>query len=178
MTKVPDFTPEKWDKWLKDKNYAEDRVEHLEDELDKALDGELMSAACISVARCKGCWRGLLADVGDESCLCSWWRVSFLLLAAVALCPCPVSRLTKTVDFCPSCFSCVPRCVFCWGWSSTQRPLSSSWKTVAIDVNTTTNTTIVNGVISTTVDTSDLCYTTNSAATEQEKASHIADELR
>lgn len=40
MTKVPDFTPEKWDKWLKDKNYAEDRVEHLEDELDRALDGE------------------------------------------------------------------------------------------------------------------------------------------
>ncbi|CAN0339349.1 unnamed protein product, partial [Hapterophycus canaliculatus] len=38
MTRVPDFTPEKWDKWLKDKNYAEDRVEHLEDELDKALD--------------------------------------------------------------------------------------------------------------------------------------------
>lgn len=40
MTKVPDFTPEKWDKWLKDKNYAEDRVEHLEDELDRALDGK------------------------------------------------------------------------------------------------------------------------------------------
>lgn len=37
---MPDFTPEKWEKWLKDKNYAEDRVEHLEDELDKALDGE------------------------------------------------------------------------------------------------------------------------------------------
>lgn len=42
MTKVPDFTPEKWDKWLKDKNYAEDRVEHLEDELDKALDGDFV----------------------------------------------------------------------------------------------------------------------------------------
>lgn len=40
MTKVPDFTPAKWDKWLKDKKFAEDRVEHLEDELDKALDGE------------------------------------------------------------------------------------------------------------------------------------------
>lgn len=38
--KMPDFTPEKWAKWLKDKEYAEDRVEHLEDELDKALDGK------------------------------------------------------------------------------------------------------------------------------------------
>lgn len=36
--KMPEFTPEKWDKWLKDKNFAEERVEHLEDELDKALD--------------------------------------------------------------------------------------------------------------------------------------------
>ena len=43
MTKVPDFTPEKWEKWLKDKAYAEERVEHLEDELDKALDGERLS---------------------------------------------------------------------------------------------------------------------------------------
>lgn len=41
MTKVPDFTPEKWESWLKDKTYAEERVEHLEDELDKALDGEM-----------------------------------------------------------------------------------------------------------------------------------------
>lgn len=37
--KVPDFTPEKWSKWLKDKEYAEERVDHLEEELDKALDG-------------------------------------------------------------------------------------------------------------------------------------------
>ena len=41
MSKVPDFTPEKWESWLKDKTYAEERVEHLEDELDKALDGEM-----------------------------------------------------------------------------------------------------------------------------------------
>lgn len=38
--KVPEFTPERWEKWVKDKQFAEDRVEHLEDELDKALDGE------------------------------------------------------------------------------------------------------------------------------------------
>lgn len=41
MPKVPDssWTPEKLEKWAKDKKYAEERVEHLEDELDKALDG-------------------------------------------------------------------------------------------------------------------------------------------
>lgn len=38
--KVPEFTPEKWEKWVKDKEFAEERVEQLEDELDKALDGE------------------------------------------------------------------------------------------------------------------------------------------
>lgn len=38
--KVPEFTPEKWEKFVKDKEFAEDRVEHLEEELDKALDGE------------------------------------------------------------------------------------------------------------------------------------------
>lgn len=44
---MPDFTPEKWESWLKDKTYAEERVEHLEDELDKALDGEMGSVpAC------------------------------------------------------------------------------------------------------------------------------------
>lgn len=39
MPKVPEWTPEKWEKWAKDKKYAEERVEHLEDELDKTLDG-------------------------------------------------------------------------------------------------------------------------------------------
>lgn len=58
MTKVPDFTPEKWDKWLKDKNYAEDRVEHLEDELDKALDGESV---------CEGCNGSVVAGVVQQA---------------------------------------------------------------------------------------------------------------
>lgn len=68
MTRVPDFTPEKWDKWLKDKEYAEDRVEHLEDELDKALDGKRASSPFF-----------LLGIARGYQCCCS--RVVFFLVA-------------------------------------------------------------------------------------------------
>lgn len=37
---VPEFTPERWSKWVKDKEYAENRVEQLEEELDNALEGQ------------------------------------------------------------------------------------------------------------------------------------------
>lgn len=65
MTKVPDFTPEKWDKWLKDKKYAEDRVEDLEDELDRALDGTR-----------SGFFQLRLVFFGRSSCCCCCWGPS------------------------------------------------------------------------------------------------------
>lgn len=56
--KVPEFTQERWEKWVKDKDFAEERVEHLEDELDKALDGN----ASIFIS--------LLAPSFRHSCVC------------------------------------------------------------------------------------------------------------